>query len=53
MQIIETSLQFEGLRTRTSNSLIVVHHSASADVPAAEIHAWHLARAGPGSDTTL
>ena len=48
MQIIETGLQFEGLRTRTSTSLIVLHHSYSKDVPAAEIHAWHLARGWAG-----
>jgi N-acetylmuramoyl-L-alanine amidase len=48
MQIIETGLQFAGLRTRTSTSLIIIHHSASPDVPAAEIHAWHLARGWAG-----
>ncbi len=44
MNIIETGLQFNELRNRTSTRLIVLHHSASPDVPAAEIHAWHLAR---------
>ena len=48
MQIIETGLQFNGLRARTSTSLIVVHHSASSDVSAAEIHAWHLAKGWAG-----
>jgi N-acetyl-anhydromuramyl-L-alanine amidase AmpD len=48
MDIIETNLQFNGLRSRTSTSLIVLHHSASADVPAEEIHAWHLARGWAG-----
>lgn len=48
MDIIETNLQFTGLRQRTSTSLIVLHHSASADVPAAEIHRWHLARGWVG-----
>jgi len=48
MNIIETDLQFSGLRPRTSTSLIVLHHSASPDVPAAEIHAWHLAKGWAG-----
>lgn len=48
MQIIETGLQFKGLRARTLTSLIVIHHSDSADVPAAEIHAWDLARGWAG-----
>lgn len=48
MQIIETGLQFKGLRDRTSTNLIVIHHSDSPDVPAAEIHAWHLARGWAG-----
>jgi N-acetylmuramoyl-L-alanine amidase len=48
MNIIETNLQFNGLKPRTSTSLIVLHHSASADVPAAEIHRWHLARGWAG-----
>ncbi|TYO95129.1 trypsin-like peptidase domain-containing protein [Desulfallas thermosapovorans] len=29
---------------RKSTDYIVVHHSASGDVPAAEIHRWHLAK---------
>lgn len=48
MNIIETGLQFNGLRNRTLTRLIVLHHSASPDVPAAEIHAWHLARGWAG-----
>lgn len=48
MNIIETNLEFSGLRQRASTSLIALHHSASADVPAAEIHAWHLARGWAG-----
>ena len=28
--------------------MVVLHHSASRDVPAAEIHAWHLARGWAG-----
>ena len=48
MDIIETGLHFKGLRNRKSTRLIVLHHSASPDVPAAEIHAWHLARGWAG-----
>jgi N-acetyl-anhydromuramyl-L-alanine amidase AmpD len=48
MQIIETGLQFEGLQPRSQTSLIVLHHSASADVPAAEIHRWHRAKGWAG-----
>ena len=48
MQIIETGLQFEGLRARSGTSLIVLHHSASADVAAAEIHSWHRAKGWAG-----
>jgi len=48
MNIIETGLQFNGLRNRTLTRLIVLHHSASPDVPAAEIHAWHLVRGWAG-----
>lgn len=48
MQIIETDLKFTGLRARSKTDLIVLHHSASEDVPVAEIHAWHLARGWAG-----
>lgn len=48
MKIIETGLQFNGLRSRTSTLLLVLHHSASPDVPAAEIHGWHLAKGWAG-----
>jgi len=48
MKIIETGLQFEGLRVRRETSLIVLHHSASGDVAAAEIHSWHRARGWAG-----
>ncbi|HZK44074.1 MAG TPA: N-acetylmuramoyl-L-alanine amidase [Syntrophomonadaceae bacterium] len=43
MNIIETKLQFSGLRSRSTTKLIVLHHSASPDVSAAQIHGWHLA----------
>ena len=48
MNIIETGLKFNGLKNRSSTRMIVLHHSASRDVPAAEIHGWHLARGWAG-----
>lgn len=43
MQIVETNLQFKGTPTkRTRTNRIIIHHTASADVPAATIHQWHL-----------
>ncbi len=48
MRIIENGLQFKQLQVRKTTRLIVLHHSASPDVPAAEIHAWHLARGWTG-----
>ncbi len=48
MEIIATGLQFSQLQARKSTRLIVLHHSASPDVSAAEIHVWHLARGWAG-----
>ncbi len=48
MEIIETGLVFSNLKRRSSTSMVVLHHSASRDVPAAEIHAWHLAKGWAG-----
>ena len=48
MRIIETGLQFGGLQARSKTDLIVLHHSASADVSAAEIHGWHRAKGWAG-----
>ena len=48
MQIIETGLQFGTLQTRKTNTLIVIHHSASNDVPASTIHNWHRQRGWAG-----
>ncbi|MEN6463427.1 MAG: N-acetylmuramoyl-L-alanine amidase [Syntrophomonas sp.] len=48
MNIFETNLKFNGLRPRNRTSLIVLHHSASLDVGAAEIHRWHLERGWAG-----
>ena len=43
MQITETNLKFSGsLATRKSTKRAIIHHSASADVPASTIHQWHL-----------
>jgi len=42
MQIVDPHLEFKGLTSRRQTSRLVVHHSASQDVPAAEIHQWHL-----------
>ena len=43
MQIVETNLQFNGsLNKRKSTKRAIIHHSASADVPASTIHQWHL-----------
>lgn len=48
MNIIATGLKFNGLKNRSSTRMIVLHHSASPDVKAAEIHGWHLARGWAG-----
>lgn len=43
MKVVETNLQFSrepSKRTRTGR--IILHHTASADVPASTIHQWHL-----------
>jgi len=48
MRIFETGLQFGGLQARSKTDLIVLHHSASADVSAAEIHGWHRAKGWAG-----
>ncbi|MEN6325745.1 MAG: N-acetylmuramoyl-L-alanine amidase [Syntrophomonas sp.] len=48
MNIIETGLKFNGLRRRNRTSLIILHHSASPDVGAAEIHSWHLQKGWAG-----
>ena len=43
MQIVETNLRFNGsLNKRKSTKRAIIHHSASADVPASTIHQWHL-----------
>ena len=37
-------LEFRERRKRPETTHIIVHHSASRDVPASEIHRWHLER---------
>lgn len=41
MQITKSNLIFNKLNKRTTTSRIIIHHSASSDVSAAEIHRWH------------
>ena len=48
MQILETGLKFGSLNTRKSTKRIIIHHSASADVPASTIHGWHLGQKWSG-----
>src|SRR5665647_1150514 len=48
MNLIDTHLEFQNLKPRSRTARIVVHHSASPDVPAAEIHRWHLAQGWSG-----
>lgn len=48
MQIIDPHLDFPTLQNRSRTTRIVVHHSASPDVSAVEIHGWHLARGWSG-----
>lgn len=42
MQILETGFKFGALTIRKSTKRVIVHHTASADVPASTIHQWHL-----------
>lgn len=48
ISIIKTKLSFGNLLERRSTQRIIIHHSASADVPAATIHAWHLKQGWSG-----
>lgn len=41
MNIVNTDLKFSELICRKITRRIVIHHSASQDVSAAEIHRWH------------
>lgn len=42
MQITATSLQFNGLKKRSTTKRAIIHHTASPDVSASTIHGWHL-----------
>jgi len=42
MQIVETGFKFGALTIRKSTKRVIIHHTASADVPARTIHQWHL-----------
>ena len=44
IHIVPTYLRFGRLLDRTYTRRVIVHHSASPDVPAAVIHGWHLAK---------
>ncbi|NMC28037.1 MAG: hypothetical protein GYA42_07800 [Syntrophomonadaceae bacterium] len=48
MQTVEPHLEFKHLKSRRQTSRLVVHHSASRDVPAAVIHQWHLQKGYSG-----
>jgi N-acetyl-anhydromuramyl-L-alanine amidase AmpD len=48
MQATKTNLTFKNLNNRSKTSRIIIHHSASFDVPASEIHRWHLERGFSG-----
>lgn len=49
MKIVETGLKFTGTpKRRSATNRYILHHSASPDVSAANIHGWHLARKDNG-----
>jgi N-acetylmuramoyl-L-alanine amidase len=48
INIIETNLEFKSLTPNTSIERIIVHHTASGDMSAEEIHAEHLAQGWSG-----
>lgn len=48
MEYIDNYLTFKELKIRPSTKRIVIHHSASKDVSAAEIHRWHQASGWSG-----
>ena len=48
MDVVAWDLDFEKLITRSNTRRIVIHHSASPDVSAAEIHRWHVQRGWSG-----
>lgn len=48
MKIIETNLEFKGLKKRRCTKRIIIHHSDSGDVTAQTIHGWHLNKGWAG-----
>ncbi len=48
LTIINTGLSFGNLTSRQSTKRIIIHHSASPDVPASVIHEWHIGRGWSG-----
>jgi len=49
VQVTETNLKFSGsLTKRKSTKRVILHHSASPDVPASTIHGWHLGQKWSG-----
>ncbi len=48
MNYLDHHLNFKDLKPRPRTSRVVIHHSASSDVSAAEIHRWHLAKGWSG-----
>ncbi len=48
IHIMPSPLRFGRLLTRSCTRRVIVHHSASPDVPAAVIHGWHLAKGWSG-----
>jgi N-acetyl-anhydromuramyl-L-alanine amidase AmpD len=48
MEVLKTRFDFDTLRSRTQTRSIVIHHSASPDVSAADIHRWHLEKGWSG-----
>jgi len=48
IHIVPSPLRFGRLLTRSSTRRVIVHHSASPDVPASVIHDWHLDKGWSG-----
>ena len=48
IHIVPSPLRFGRLLTRSSTRRVIIHHSASPDVPAAVIHGWHLTKGWSG-----
>jgi len=48
MNITDYHLEFQSLADRSQTNRIIIHHSASEDVSATEIHKWHRAQGWSG-----